>query len=59
MIIRIIFFIIAIIITLNQLFAASYARFWWLSKFENLANPYFVNLKHLQNYEHFLLTELY
>ena len=32
------------------------SRFWWPEEFENAANPYFENLKHLQNPGHLSLT---
>ena len=36
-------------ITLRLLLAASADHFWWPEKFENMANPDFENIKHLQN----------
>ena len=33
----------------------SSGQFWWSAEFENVANPDFKNLKHLQNLGHFLL----
>ena len=37
--------------------ADSAGQFWWPEEFENVANPYFKNLKHLQNPGHLLLTK--
>ena len=41
---------------LHQSFADSAGNFWWPEEFEKVANPYFNNLKHLQNPGHLLLT---
>ena len=38
--------------------AESAGHFWQPTDFENLANPDFENLKHLQNPGHLTLTEL-
>ena len=40
----------------RRLIAVSTVHFWWPEKFENVANRDFENLKHLQNFGHFLLT---
>ena len=37
--------------------AESAGHFWWPEEFENVANPYFGNLKHLQKQGHLSLTE--
>ena len=42
----------AITIMPCQLLAESAGHFWWTAEFEDVANPYFENLKHLQNPEH-------
>ena len=42
---------------LCQLLAESAGHFWQPAEFENVANPYFENLKHLQNPEHLPLTK--
>ena len=42
----------AITIMLHWLLAESAGHFWWTEEFENVANPDFENLKHLQNPEH-------
>ena len=39
--------------------AESAGHFWQPEEFENVANPYFGNLKHLQNLGHFSLTAGY
>ena len=41
---------------LRRSFSASAFPFWWPAKFGNVANPYFENIKHLQNLGHFLVT---
>ena len=41
----------------RQLLAKIAGHFWWPAEFENVANPDFEHLKHLQNPEHLLLTE--
>ena len=48
--------IVATTIMLRWLLAESYGRFWKPVEFKNVANPYFKNLKHLQNRGHFSLT---
>ena len=42
----------AINVMLRQSLAESAGHFWWPSEFENVANPYFENAKHLQNPGH-------
>ena len=42
---------------LRQSFAESAGHFQWPEEFENVANPYFNNLKHLQNPGHLLLIK--
>ena len=42
---------------LHWLLAESAGRFWWPEEFENVANTYFKNLKHLQNPGHLPLTK--
>ena len=42
---------------LRCLLANSAGHFWWPEQFENVANPYFYNLKHLLNPGHLLLTK--
>ena len=42
---------------LLRLLAESAGNFWQPSEFENVANPYFENLKYLQNSGHLTLTE--
>ena len=42
---------------LRCLLAESDGHFWWPEEFENVANPYFDNLKHLQNPGHLSLTK--
>ena len=39
---------------LRQLLSESAGHFWWLAKFENVANPDLEDLKHLQNTGHLL-----
>ena len=46
----------SITIMLRQSRAESAGHFWWTVEFENMANPDFGNLKHLQNLGHFSLT---
>ena len=46
----------AITIMLHWSLSGSDGHFWWTAEFENVANPYFQNLKHLQNLGHKLLT---
>ena len=41
---------------IRQLLADSAGHFWQPAEFENVANPYIENLKHLQNLGHLLLT---
>ena len=41
-----------------RLIAESAGHFWQPAEFENVANPYFENLKHLQNPGHLSLTAL-
>ena len=41
---------------LRRSLAESTGHFWWPAEFENVANPYFENLKHLQNPGHLSLT---
>ena len=47
--IRIGFIVVAIIIMIRQSLAESTGHFWQPEKFENVANIYFENIKHLQN----------
>ena len=54
--IRIDFIGVSIIIMLYWLFAESVGNFFHPEEFENVANPDFENLKHLQNPGHLLLT---
>ena len=42
---------------LRRLLDESAGHFWWPEEFENVANPYFDNLKHFQNPGHLLLTK--
>ena len=42
---------------LRRFLDESAGRFWWPAEFENVANPDFENLKHLQNPGHLSLTE--
>ena len=42
---------------IHKLLAMSVVYFWQPEIPENMENPDFVNLKHLQNLGHFLLTE--
>ena len=42
---------------LCRLLAYSAGHFWWPEEFENVANPYFDNLNHLQNPGHLSLTK--
>ena len=42
---------------LRRSLAESAGHFWWPAEFENVANPDFENLKHLQNPGHLPLTE--
>ena len=44
--------IIAITIMIRRSLAESAGHFWWTAEFENMANPDFENLKHLQNPDH-------
>ena len=37
---------------LRRSLAESAGNFWWTAEFENMANPYFENIKHFQNPEH-------
>ena len=41
---------------LRRSLSESVDHFWWPSEFENVANPDFENLKHLQNTGHLSLT---
>ena len=50
------FIFFAIIIMLRWSLAESAGHFWWPAEFENVANPDFENLKHLQNPGHLPLT---
>ena len=51
------FIVVAATIMLRRLLAESAGHFWWPAEFEDVANPYFENLKHLQNPGHLLLTK--
>ena len=42
---------------IHQLLAESTGHFWQPEEFKNVENPYFENLKHLQNPGHLCLTE--
>ena len=42
---------------LRRSFADSTGHFWWPEAFENVANPYFNCLKHLQHPGHLLLNK--
>ena len=42
---------------LRRFLADSAVHFWWPEEFENVANPYFDHLKHLQNPGHLSLTK--
>ena len=55
--IRIDFIVVAIIIMLCRSLTESAGHFWQPVKFENVENPDFNNLKHLQNPGHLPLTE--
>ena len=50
--------IVAITIMINWFLAANPDHFWRPAKSENMANPDFEHLKHLQNLGHFLLTAI-
>ena len=54
--INIYFIVVVIIIMLRWSLAKSAGNFWQPAEFENVANPYFKNIKHLQNPGHLLLT---
>ena len=41
---------------LRRLLDESASHFWWPAEFENVPNPNFENLKHLQNPLHLLLN---
>ena len=49
-------FIVGIIIALRWSLAGSAGHLWYPAELENVANPDFGNLKHLQNPGHLLLT---
>ena len=51
------FIVVAITIMLRRSLAESAGHFWWPAEFENVANPDFENLKHLQNPGHLSLTK--
>ena len=55
--VKIDFIIVSIIIMLRWLLAESAGHFWQPVEFENLSNPDFKNLKHLQNPGYLSLTE--
>ena len=42
---------------LRHLISVSAVQFWRAAEFDNVANPYFEDLNHLQNPGHFLLTK--
>ena len=50
------FIVVFIIIMLCRSFAESAGKFWKPAEFENMSNPYFENLNHLQHPGHLLLT---
>ena len=43
---------------IHRLLGDSDGHFWWPVEFENVANPDFENLKHLQNPGHLPLTAI-
>ena len=49
------FIVVTITIMLRRSLPESAGHFWRPAEFENVANPYFKNLKHLQNLGHFLM----
>ena len=51
------FIVVAIIIMLLRSLADSDGLFWWPAEFENVENPDFENIKHLQNPGHLSLTK--
>ena len=51
------FIVVAITIMLHWLLAENAGHFWWPAEFENVANPDFENLKHLQNPRHLPLPK--
>ena len=53
----ILIYISTIAIMIRWFIAASTGRFWQPAEFENVSNPDFENLKHLQNLGHFLMAE--
>ena len=42
---------------LRRLLVDSAGHFWWPEEFDKVANPYFNNLKHLQNPGRLLMTK--
>ena len=50
------FIVVIITIMIHRSLAESSDHFWWPAEFENVANQYFENLKHLQNQVYLLLT---
>ena len=55
--VKIRFIVVNITIMLFRYLAESFGHCWWPAEFENVANPHFETLKHLQNPGHLLLTE--
>ena len=51
------FITVSIAIIIRWLLSDSAGHFWWTLEFENVANPDFENIKHLQNPGHLLLTK--
>ena len=56
--IRIEFIVLSIIIVLRRSLVESAGNFGWPAEFENVADPDFEDLKHLQNPGHLSLTEV-
>ena len=54
--IKIDFIVLAITTMLHCLLADNNGYFWQPAEFKNVANPYFGNMKHLQNPKHLTLT---
>ena len=54
--VKIDFIVVVITIMLRWLLAESAGHFWQPAEFENMANPDFENLKHLQNCGNLPLT---
>ena len=50
------FIVVAVTIMIHQSLAESADHFWWPAEFENVANVYIKNIKHLENPGPLLLT---